>query len=89
METVIKFTGVAEYVLDRLVSMGYFKTKTEALRAGVLGLGKEYNMISDASSVEAELAIRKMEALDAEVDAGKRKVHTLDSILRENGMRRG
>jgi hypothetical protein len=35
---------------------------------------------------EAELAIRKMEKIDREIDAGKRKLYTLDEVLKKAGM---
>ncbi len=34
------------------------------------------------SKLEAELAIRKMERIDKEIDEGKRKRHTLDEITK-------
>jgi len=44
METVAKFSAISEYVLQKLVTMSYFQTRTEALRAGILELGKEYQI---------------------------------------------
>lgn len=44
----MRFGGAVEQVLDRLVKDGYFATKSEAVRAGVLELGKEYLSIHKA-----------------------------------------
>ena len=46
MQTLVKLEGVPEEVLEVLVKRGYFKTKTEAIRAGILTLGKEYSLIN-------------------------------------------
>ncbi|MFH1106387.1 MAG: hypothetical protein V1787_00675 [Candidatus Micrarchaeota archaeon] len=67
METVVRFVGVPEFVLDKLVSMGYFATKTEALRAGVLELGKEYKILGEAGKMEEELVARKLEREEKEL----------------------
>jgi Arc/MetJ-type ribon-helix-helix transcriptional regulator len=61
METVAKFSGMTEYVLQKLVTMGYFQTRTEALRAGILELGKEYKLLDDPRALENEMVIAKIE----------------------------
>ncbi len=60
METVAKFSGISEYVLEKLVIMGYFQTRTEALRAGILELGKEYRLLDNPKELEDELAVGKI-----------------------------
>lgn len=86
METVVKFEGVPEYILDRLVKMGYFRTKTEALRAGVLGLGKEYGILGNLQEVEDELAARKAQEESSRIKAGKEKTYSLDEVLKKAGI---
>ncbi|MFH1200539.1 MAG: hypothetical protein V1708_05730 [Candidatus Micrarchaeota archaeon] len=88
METVVRFSGVPEYVLDKLVSMGYFATKTEALRAGVLGLGKEYGVLGEAQKLEDEMASRKAQQVSGLVKAGKMKTVSLDEVLNRHGIKR-
>lgn len=83
METVVKLGGVTELVLEKLVSMGYFQTRTEALRAGVLELGKEYHVIENPQQLEDELVVRKMQRVSEEIDSGKRKTYALDDVLRD------
>jgi Arc/MetJ-type ribon-helix-helix transcriptional regulator len=68
METVVRFEGVIENVLDELVKAGYFKTKSEAIRAGILELGKEYNILDDlrqdlkyAKEIDAKLKSKELE----------------------------
>ncbi|MFH0817625.1 MAG: hypothetical protein V1909_03240 [Candidatus Micrarchaeota archaeon] len=88
METVVKFEGVPEYILDSLITMGYFKTKTEALRAGVLGLGKEYGIIRNPQAIEDELAARKAEKTSAMVKSGAMKTIPFEYVLKKAGMRK-
>ena len=86
METVVRLNGVAELVLDRLVSRGYFQTRTEALRAGGLELGKEYGIMNKDQDMDAELLARKMEKIRAEINSGKRKTTPLSEVLAEYGL---
>ena|SRR3989338_105173 len=88
METVVKFEGVPEYILDSLVTMGYFKTKTEALRAGVLELGKEYGILGNLQTLEDELAARKAKETSALVKSGVMKTVPFEDVLKKAGMRK-
>lgn len=73
MEAVVRLEGAVSVVLDKLVERGYFQTRSEAIRAGVLELGREYCLM-DPKEIEVELVARKTERIDAEIDAGKRKL---------------
>ena len=88
MEAVVRFEGAVAMVLEKLVEMGYYKTKSEAIRAGVLELGKEYDILNSPRELEAEMVIRKVEQIDREIDEGKRKVYTLDEVLKESRKRK-
>ncbi|MFH1239667.1 MAG: hypothetical protein V1672_00445 [Candidatus Diapherotrites archaeon] len=44
-EILIRLKGVPEDVLIALIQKGYYKTKSEAIRAGLLELGKQYELI--------------------------------------------
>ncbi len=57
-EILIRLKGIPEEVLDELVKEGFFSTKSEALRAGILELGKEYNIIKSPSFYREKLEKR-------------------------------
>ncbi|MDE1824780.1 MAG: hypothetical protein KGH61_00985 [Candidatus Micrarchaeota archaeon] len=42
METIVRLDGAAEAILEELVKKSFYKTKSEAIRAGILELGREY-----------------------------------------------
>lgn len=61
-ETVIvKLKGISADVLNRLIEMGFFINKSEAIRAGVIRLGQEYGLVNLTEYFEKRLdeAIRK------------------------------
>ena len=43
-QVLVRLKGTPETVLKALVKEGVFGTKSEAVRAGIMGLGKEYNI---------------------------------------------
>lgn len=88
MEAVVRLDGAVGMILDKLVGLGYFRTRSEAIRAGVLELGKEYEVLHNAKELEAELVVGKTEAIDKEVREGKRRVYALDDVLKEAGLPR-
>ncbi len=86
-ETLVRLEGAQEMILDKLVEAGIYKTRSEAIRAGVLGLGKEYGMFKTLQDVEDELAVRKMEKISREIDSGKRKVYTEAQVKKKYGFK--
>ncbi len=83
METVVRLEGVVENIVQRLLDQGYYKTKAEVIRAGILELGREYSLIGLTSD---QLAVRKMAKIDAEIDAGKRKMKPLSEVVKKYGL---
>ncbi len=88
METVVRMNGVVALIAERLVEKGYFRTKSEAFRAGMLELGHKYGLTQNPEELEAELVIRKMDRIDREIDEGKRKTTPLAEVLRESHRRK-
>lgn len=77
-----------DVMLDMLIERGYFRTKTEAYRAGIIELCGKFGLAKDAQALQDELAARKIEKISKEIDEGKRKVYPLDEVLEESRRRR-
>ncbi len=86
-ETLVRFEGVQEVILDRLTELGVFKTRSEAIRAGLLELGKEYKVFESIADLEDELAARKMAKISREIKKGKRKVFTEAQVKKKYGFK--
>ena len=86
-ETLVRLGNAQEIVLNRLTSAGVFKTKSEAIRAGIMGLDKEYREFSEIKPVEDILAIKKMEKISKEIKQGKRKVFTMAEVKKKYGFK--
>jgi len=87
LESVIKLSGVPEDVLELLISKGYFKTKTEAIRAGVLSLGKEYKVLKSPEELELDLVALKIAKEEAEMKASGRKYISEGEVKKKYGFK--
>ena len=86
-ETTVRMEGAQEVIIDRLTKSGFYKTRSEVMRAGVLELAHKHNIFKSAREIEEELVLRKMKKISAEIAAGKRKVHTLQQVKRKYGLK--
>jgi hypothetical protein len=83
----VRLEGAPEIVLEKLTGLGVFKTKTEAIRAAILDLGKDYKVFNSLQDLEDELAFRKAKAISDEIKAGKRKVFTEAEVKKKYGFK--
>jgi Arc/MetJ-type ribon-helix-helix transcriptional regulator len=75
---------MVEKVLNTLVKQGYYKTKTEAVRAGILWMGRDYNLIPDP---ERTLVSKRIKQMEAEVAAGKKRMIPIEQVARKAGVK--
>ena len=54
-DLLIRLSGVPEQILADLIQQGYFKTKSEAVRAGLLELGRGFNLLNQEMLQNIEL----------------------------------
>ena len=54
-KVLVKLKGVPASVLSKLVEKGYYSTKSEALRAGVVRLGQEFGVVSPTEEAWVKL----------------------------------
>ena len=82
-EMVVRIEGVVETVLEKLIRLGYFKTKSEAIRAGLLELASEYDVLPSREEQEDYLAAKKMSAINEDITKGKAKTIPLSKMKRK------
>ena len=86
-ETLVRLEGAPELILEKLTRLGVFKTKTEAIRAAILDLGKDYKVFNSLQELEDELVARKMALIHKEIKAGRRKVYTEEEVKKKYGFK--
>jgi hypothetical protein len=80
MKTTIQIMGYPEEVLQRAVDAGIARSKTDAIRLGVLALDQQYNLMGDS---EADMVIRKMEQMTADNRKAGLKPLTTEDVLKK------
>jgi len=81
MKTTVEVTGFLESVLSRAVEVGLARSKTDALRIGIMELNHEYKLVEDAS--EADLVIKKIQKVEAENKARGLKPLTQEDVFKK------
>ncbi len=77
----LKLDGLTEEVINRLVQTGVSSNKTEAIRMAILEYNERHNIMPINQYIEDELAVRKMQELDREIEQGKRKLLSKEEAL--------
>lgn len=70
----VNLRGKALQALEEMVAEGYANTKSEAIRLAILDFGRK-------NAGEVELVNRKLEKINKEISAGKRKLLTADEAM--------
>ncbi len=81
-DILVHLDGEVEKTLRRLVETGFFKTKAEAVRAGILEMGRDYYVVKSKDELMDELALQKMQRMELEIKAGKRRVYSEAEVRR-------
>jgi Arc/MetJ-type ribon-helix-helix transcriptional regulator len=80
----VRIESAQELIIDKLVSLGVFKTKSEAIRASIMQLAKEYKLFENAGELEEGLLVaKKMAKISMEIKAGKRKVFSEEDVKKQ------
>ena len=84
-EILVRLDGAVEKTLELLVEAGFFKTKSDAVRAGILRLGSEYHAVKSKEEYMDELACEKMERAERDVREGKTRLLTEKEVADKYG----
>lgn len=80
----LKFTGIAEQIMEGAVKAGLAKTKTDALMMGLLELDHHYRLLE---RLEDEQDARDVDRIMREVKEGKQKLYTQEEFEKKTGIR--
>jgi Arc/MetJ-type ribon-helix-helix transcriptional regulator len=74
---------MVEKIVETLLERGYYKTKAEAIRAGILELGREYALIGR----EAVLVAKRISEMEEDVKEGKHRYVPIEETARKAGVK--
>jgi Arc/MetJ-type ribon-helix-helix transcriptional regulator len=80
-EFIVRLKGKQDEIIDHLVNEGYFNTKSEVIRAGILELYNKY--FDNVTKEEVELVNKAIKAEVKKNRDNKLKTYTLDELEKE------
>lgn len=83
-EFIVRLKGKQDEIIDNLVSEGYFNTKSEVIRAGILELYNKY--FDNVTKEEVELVNKGIKAEMKKLKESKVKLNSLDEIKKKYGI---
>lgn len=84
MRTTVEMKGMPDIILEKAVEIGLARSKTDALRLGVLALNKEYNLVKD---LEIEMVGRKIRLQEEELKRKGKRNLTEAEVKRKYGFK--
>lgn len=79
----LKIEGFPEEILAEMVGKKIASNRTEAIRLALLHYNEHFGIKSMKQYLEDEMAVKKMQKIDAEIASGKRRVLTAKDALGE------
>ncbi len=86
-KTLVRMEGAQELIVDKLTKNGFYKTRSEVIRAGVLVLAEKHKLFKNAKETEEELVVKKMKKISEEIRQGKRKELTESQVKAKYGFK--
>jgi len=83
-EFIVRLKGKQEEILDNLVNAGYYNTKSEVVRAGILELYNKY--FENITKEEVKLVNKATKAEMKKIKESKIKLNSLDNIKKKYGI---
>jgi len=80
----VKLLGIPEQIMACAIKSGLAKTKTDALRLGLLELENKYNLLE---RYEDEQDVVDAKKILADMKSGKEKVYSLKEFEKETGLK--
>lgn len=86
MHMTVNFKGDLEQIVDEAIRRGIVKTKTEALRIGLLELADKYELNRHSSIDDEREVLSEVKQIEAAIHAGKMKTYSKKEFEKRAGL---
>lgn len=83
MNITLKLEGFPEEVINEMLNKKIATNKTEAIRVAIMDYNEHHKLKNISEYQTEELAIKKMQQIDKEIEQGKRKVITSEEFYKK------
>lgn len=91
-QTLVRLEKAQETIIKNLRENGYFRTKSEAIRAGIMEIGRHYNIVAVHDDMVVKQVtdpgeLKVLRKISEEIRQGKRKVYSQEEVDRKYGFK--
>lgn len=80
----IRLEGMSKNILDKLVELGYFKSKNDAIRVGLVELAIKYNVMPTKEEIEDYYYSMKAKKIVDKIDSGEMKTYNSEEMIKRH-----
>lgn len=80
----VRLEGMSKNILDKLVELGYFKSKNDAIRVGLVELAIKYNVMPTKEEIEDYYYSMKAKEVVDKIDSGEMKTYNTDEMIKRH-----
>ena len=85
MRTTIEINGFPELVLEKAVSTGIARSKTDALKISVLIMNDKYNLVNDIKEINDQKLINAFKKREKEMKVKGQRHITNEEVMKKYG----
>jgi hypothetical protein len=85
MRTTIEIKGFPELILEKAVSTGIARSKTDALKVGILIMNDKYRLVDNVKEIDDPKLIAAFKRKEKDMKANKQKYITHEEVMKKYG----
>lgn len=85
MRTTIEIKGLPELILEKAVSTGIARSKTDALKIGILIMNDKYQLVDNIKEINDPKLIAAFKRKEKEMKANNQKYITHEEVMKKHG----
>jgi len=85
MRTTIEIKGLPELILEKAVSTGIARSKTDALKVGILIMNDKYRLVDNVKEIDDPKLIAAFKRKEKDMKANKQKYITHEEVMKKYG----
>jgi Arc/MetJ-type ribon-helix-helix transcriptional regulator len=80
----VRLEGMSKNILDKLIELGYFKSKNDAIRVGLVELAIKYNVMPTKEEIEDYYYSIKAKEIVDKIDSDEMKTYNTEEMIKRH-----
>lgn len=83
MNMSIRLEGMSKNILDKLIELGYFKSRNDVIRVALVELAIKYDIMPTKEEVEDYYYSMKAKEVIQKIESGEMKTYTTEEMIKK------